>query len=119
MTTLARILIVAASTTLALAAQAGHHQSAKDHAHDSHASMHGEAKAPELVQGEVRAINKERQRITIKHGEIKNLDMAPMTMAFSVRDPAMLDKVKVGDQVEFKATMDKGVATVIELRPKK
>ena len=48
------------------------------------------------------------KRQTLKHGEIKNLDMPAMTMVFQVKDVALLDKVKVGDKVKFKA--EKAVA---------
>ena len=53
--------------------------------------------------GEIRKVDKDTKKITIKHGEIKNLDMPGMTMLFQVKDPAMLDMVKAGDKVKFKA----------------
>ncbi len=56
-----------------------------------------------LTEGEIRKVDKEARKITIKHGEIKNLDMPAMTMVFQVKDPALLDKVKVGDKVQFTA----------------
>ncbi len=59
--------------------------------------------AAEMTDGEVRKVSKDTNKITIKHGEIKNLDMPPMTMVFQVKDPAMLDKVKAGDKVRFAA----------------
>ena len=52
---------------------------------------------------DVRKVDKDTKKITIKHGEIKNLDMPGMTMLFQVKDPAMLDMVKAGDKVKFKA----------------
>lgn len=117
MKTTLKTLALCSLAVVALNARADHHQ-AGGHGHDDHQQMHGDMKAPTLTRGEVRAINKEKQRITLKHEEIKNLDMAGMTMAFPVKDPAMLDKVKVGDQVEFKAVMQNGAATLIELRKK-
>ncbi|HEU0202486.1 MAG TPA: copper-binding protein [Burkholderiaceae bacterium] len=56
-----------------------------------------------LTEGEVRRINKEQKKITLRHGEIKGLEMPPMTMVFNVRDPALLDQVQVGDKVRFAA----------------
>ena len=56
-----------------------------------------------LTEGEIRRVDKEGKKVTIKHGEIKNLDMPPMTMVFQVTDPALLDKVKAGDKVKFRA----------------
>ena len=61
------------------------------------------AAAGDMTEGEIRKVDKDTKKITIKHGEIKNLDMPGMTMLFQVRDPAMLDMVKAGDKVRFKA----------------
>ncbi len=69
------------------------------------------------TDGEVRKIDKENQKITLKHGDIKNLDMPGMTMVFKVKDAAMLDKVQVGSKVKFKAEKADGaiVVTSVEL----
>ena len=56
-----------------------------------------------MADGEIRKIDKDTKKVTIKHGEIKNLDMSGMTMVFGVKDAAMLDKIKVGDKVKFSA----------------
>jgi Cu(I)/Ag(I) efflux system protein CusF len=68
-----------------------------------HAAHHPTAAAPaaDLTSGEVRRIDKAGGKVTLKHGEIKNLDMPGMTMVFQVRDVALLDAVKVGDKVRF------------------
>ena len=57
------------------------------------------------------------KEITIKHGPIPHLAMGPMTMAFPVKDPAMLVAVKAGDKVRFVAEKvgDEAVITKIEL----
>lgn len=60
------------------------------------------AQAPS-VDGEVRKIDKAQQKITLKHGPIKNIDMPAMTMVFRVKDPGMLDAVSEGDRVRFTA----------------
>jgi Cu/Ag efflux protein CusF len=59
--------------------------------------------AGHMTAGEVRKVDKENKKITLKHGEIKTLGMPGMTMVFQVKDPAMLDKVKAGDKVLFAA----------------
>ena len=59
--------------------------------------------AASMADGEVRKIDKDAKKITLKHGEIKNLEMPAMTMVFQVKDAALLDKVKVGDKVKFNA----------------
>lgn len=69
-----------------------------------------------LAEGEIRKIDKDTSKLTIKHGEIKSLEMPPMTMVFHVKDKAMLDKVKTGDKVTFKAVNDNGKMTVTEIQ---
>ena len=73
------------------------------------------ASAPQS-DGEVRKVDKDAGKLTLKHGEIKNLDMPGMTMVFQVKEPALLDKVKVGDKVKFRAEKSGSsyVVTVIE-----
>lgn len=73
-------------------------------------------KGMEMSSGEVKKIDKEAQKITLKHGELKNLDMPGMTMIFKVLDPSLLDKVKAGDKVKFTAENRNGalVVTAIE-----
>ena len=66
--------------------------------------------------GEVRKIEKAQGRVTLKHGELKALDMPPMTMVFVVRDKAMLDTLKAGDKIKFKAVNEGGKFTVTELQ---
>ena len=69
-----------------------------------------------MTDGEVRKIDKENKKITLKHGEIKNLEMPGMTMVFQVKDPAMLDMVKAGDKVMFKAEKANGALVVTEIQ---
>jgi len=68
-----------------------------------------------ISEGEIRKVDPAAKKITIKHGELKNLDMPAMTMVFQVKDPAMLDKVKAGDKVKFRADKVNGAFTVIEI----
>ena len=72
--------------------------------------------ADALSDGEVRKIDKETGKITIKHGPIKNLDMPPMNMVFTAKDKALLDKVKVGDKIRFVAAEEGGKMIVTEIQ---
>ena len=72
-----------------------------------------------MTEGEVRKVDKENKKLTIKHGEIKNLDMPGMTMVFGVQEPAMLDKVKAGDKVQFHVENVDGKFTVTHIEPSK
>ena len=73
------------------------------------------AQASELTDAEVRKIDKDGGKLTLRHAEIKSLDMPAMTMVFVVKDKATLDKLKAGDKVRFKAVLDAGKYTVTEL----
>jgi Cu(I)/Ag(I) efflux system protein CusF len=64
------------------------------------------------TDGEVRKIDKAQSKVTLKHGEIKNLEMPPMTMVFRVKDPKMLDALTVGDKVRFSVEKVDGQYTV-------
>ena len=75
--------------------------------------------AQAMADGEVRKIDKANKKITLKHGDIKALDMPPMTMVFQVTDPALLDKVKPGDKVQFNVVDQGGKLTVTEIKPAK
>jgi Cu/Ag efflux protein CusF len=61
-----------------------------------------------LTAGEVRKIDTEQGKLTIKHGPIENLQMPGMTMVFKAADPAMLQKLQVGDKIEFVAEKSNG-----------
>jgi Cu(I)/Ag(I) efflux system periplasmic protein CusF len=85
---LARTSVIIAATLLAAVAAA------------SNASI-----GPTLA--EVKKIDKDAKKITLKHEEIKSLDMPPMTMVFQVKDNAMVEGLKPGDKVKFRAEKTK------------
>ncbi len=72
-----------------------------------------------MTEGEVRKVDMDNKKLTLKHGEIKNLDMPGMTMVFQVKDPAMLGKVKTGDKVRFSAEKIDGAFTVTNIEAAK
>jgi len=71
----------------------------------------------DVIDGEVRKIDKEAKKITLRHGEMPQLEMPAMTMVFQVKDPALLDSVKVGDKVKFKAEKIGGAFVVVDVQP--
>jgi len=107
---------VFAAAVLAMvgAAQA---QSTTDHA--AHHAPAASAAAAPTTDGEVRKVDKEQGKLTLKHGRIENLDMPGMTMVFQVKEPAMLDKVKVGDKVRFTAEKVNGAITLTSIEAAK
>lgn len=73
----------------------------------------------DMADGEVRKVDREAKKITIKHGVIKNLDMPGMTMVFGVKDAAMLSKIKAGDKVKFSAEKSGSAIVVTDIQPSK
>jgi len=73
------------------------------------------AATSDLSEGEIRKVDKDNKKLTIKHGPLKNLDMPGMTMVFGVRDDAMLDKVETGSKVRFQAEKIDGKIVVTKI----
>jgi Cu(I)/Ag(I) efflux system periplasmic protein CusF len=73
------------------------------------------ASAAEFTDAEVRKIDRDAGKVTLKHGEIKNLEMPPMTMVFKVKEPAMLESQKVGDKIRIAAEKINGSYTVTKI----
>ena len=81
------------------------------------AAAPGAAQPSSMVDGEVRKVDKDAQKITIRHGPLPQLDMPAMTMVYRVKDAALLGKVKAGDKVKFEAEKVGGAYTVTEIEP--
>lgn len=86
----------------------------------AYATYHGDTKSAEaakgaMADGEVRKVDKEQRKLTVKHGEIKSLEMPPMTMVFRVKDASLLDKVKEGDKIRFSAEKIEGNMTITKI----
>lgn len=71
-----------------------------------------QANPGELTDGEVRKVDKDAGKLTIRHATIKSLDMPPMTMSFHVSNARLLDHLAVGDRVRFTAERIAGQYTL-------
>lgn len=71
------------------------------------------------TDGQVTKIDQAQNKVTLKHGPIKNLDMDGMTMVFVVAEPAQLKSIKVGDKVKFEADRVDGRLTVTKIQKAK
>jgi len=105
-----RIALAAFIAALSFAGTAGAQSS--DKAPEASGSQ---AAASELAEGEVRKVDKDSKKVTIKHGPLKSLDMPGMTMVFGVKDDAMLDKVETGAKVRFQAEKIDGKIVVTRI----
>jgi Cu/Ag efflux protein CusF len=73
------------------------------HAQDKPNPPAGVMSVDNMADGEIRKIDRDNKKMTIKHGDIKSLDMPGMTMVFQIRDMALLEAFKAGDKVKFAA----------------
>lgn len=105
-----------AVTLIGMTAPAIAQQSSTDHAAHHPAQTRNTAA---LTDGEVRRVDKDANKLTIRHGPIVNLDMPGMTMVFQVKDPAMLDKVKTGDKIKFLAEKSGNTYVVTQIEAAK
>ncbi|PWB59114.1 MAG: hypothetical protein C3F16_12770 [Betaproteobacteria bacterium] len=104
--------------TLLLSAMAA--TAAAQHAH--HAPAAGtvaQAAANDMADGEVRKVDKAAGKIIIRHGEIKSVNMGPMTMVFGVKSPALLEGLAAGDKVKFQVAQIDGDYVVTAIRKAK
>ncbi len=107
-----RILLALAIAGASLA----HAQSSEPVDHAAHHAQPAAGDQGLLSEGEVRKVNREAGKLTLRHGPLSNLDMPAMTMVFTVADPKLLDGLNEGDKVRFTAGKQEGkfVVTAIE-----
>lgn len=72
--------------------------------------------AAEFTKGTVKKVDAKSKKVTLIHEELKSLDMPAMTMVFRVEDPAILDKLKPGSDIEFVAERVNGKLMVTQLK---
>ena len=106
------LLLAALSVTVLLDASPARAQMA---GHQHGAAPAATAATADYSEGEVRKIDKDAKKLTLRHGPIANLGMGGMTMVFGLKDPSSLDKLKVGDKVRFKADQVGGQLIVTEV----
>ena len=70
----------------------------------------------DMAQGEIRRLDLQNAKVTIRHGEIKTLDMPPMTMVFVAKPKSLLDGLKVGDKIQFIAKEENSQYVVTKIK---
>jgi len=118
MKTIQTLLIAATFTALGALSSPAWADGKMNHSKMGEVKM-AQSGASELSEAEVRKVDMAQGKVTLKHGEIKSLDMPPMTMVFTVKDKAMLEGVKAGDKIRFKAANENGKMMVVEMTPAK
>ncbi len=107
-------------SAIALSAALASPAFAQDHSgHAGHgaAPAASAASADVMTAGEITRVDARTGKLTIRHEEIKNLDMAPMTMVFALADSAKPADFKVGDKVLFHAEDRSGALTITRIQP--
>ncbi len=112
-------LLAGTASSLAFAQGTEHHgDGGHNHAHQQ-GHGHEVAAGDELprVEAEVRRVNTRANTLSLRHGDIPNLDMPPMTMTFQVEDSAMLEGLSSGDDVLITVDQIDGAYTVLSIEP--
>lgn len=112
------LILGLALSSAAFAQMRGHDMGEKQGSDGMHGMQMGQPGSA-LADGEVRKVDRNGKKLTIKHGPIKNLDMPAMTMVYPVKDPAMLEHVKAGDKVKFSAEKIGETLTVTKIEQAK
>lgn len=71
------------------------------------------------THGEIKKMDKDMGKVTLKHGPLTHLAMPAMTMIFKVKDPAQLSELNIGDEVYFVAEQVAGTLVVTEIKKAK
>ena len=112
------VLAIASLMAIASFAHAGAHGGAPNDVTDVKKEM-APSTTVDMAEGEIRKVDVDNKKITIRHGVIKNLDMPGMTMVFQVKDLALLNGVKQGDKIRFKAEKINGAIVVTDIQTAK
>ena len=73
--------------------------------------------AQDLTDGEIKKVDLEAGKVTIKHGEIKHLEMPSMTMVFTAKNKNLLTDIKVGEKIKFMVISEGGKMIVTDIQP--
>lgn len=117
MPALKKALAVCTASALSCIPLAGIAQSSMDHGKMDHGKAETSQAAPSMSDGEVRRVDMETGKITIRHGYIKHLDMPSMTMVFTAKDKGLLTHLKPGDKVKFMVVDEAGKMVITAITP--
>ena len=69
-----------------------------------------------LADGVVQKVDRQTEMLTIEHGELKDIGMPAMTMAYKAKDAAMVTGAKEGEKVKFRLENLNGTYTITALK---
>lgn len=68
-----------------------------------------------MTAGEITRVDKRASKLTIRHEDIKNLDMPAMTMVFGLKDSTQVAQFNPGDKVRFHVQDEGGSLTITRI----
>ena len=75
---------------------------------DMHRASKGSKAAHHEAVGTVKSVDAAAGTVTLAHGPVKSLNWPAMTMGFTVKDKALLDKLAVGKKVDVEIVQQEG-----------
>ena len=87
--------------------------------HAGHGTAQAGAAEMQMVDGQVKKVDKAAGKVTLSHGPLTNLNMPAMTMVFKVSNATWLDQMKTGDKIRFMADNINGAITVVHFEAAK
>ena len=76
-----------------------------------------ERASADWTAGEIRKLDKAAGKLTIRHEDIKNLNMPAMTMVFTAKDKTMLEAFNIGDKILFMVVQEQGKLMLTDVKP--
>jgi len=87
--------------------------------HAGHGMAQASTAEMQMVDGQVKKVDKAAGKVTLSHGPLANLNMPAMTLVFKVSNATWLDQMKTGDKIRFMADNINGAITVIHFEAAK
>ncbi len=72
-----------------------------------------------LTDAVVRKVDPSTGMVTLQHGELKNIGMAAMTMAYKAKDASMVKSAREGEKVKVRVESVDGTLTIVKLQKQK
>ena len=106
--------LIAFSTLGAVSAQA-----ASDHAGHAMASPSAASAEMQMIDAQVKKVDKAAGKVTLSHGPLTNLNMPAMTMVFRVKEAAWLEQMRADGKIRFVADSINGTLTIVRFEAPK
>jgi Cu/Ag efflux protein CusF len=68
-----------------------------------------------LTDAVVKKVDPSTGMVTLQHGELKNIGMSAMTMAYKAKDASMVKRAKEGEKVKVRVESVNGTLTIMKL----